>query len=428
MSDEEESASSFRLHPSSFRSMFPSVEEIRSHFPALQRVHDGRPVAYFDGPGGTQVARGVADAMNAYLFNHNANTHWAYPSSNETDVILYAARQCAADLLGCTADEIVFGNNMTTITFHLSRTLGRTWSAGDEIVITDLDHHATVAPWRALERDRGVVVRNARFDTTTFQIDYDHLASLVSERTKLIAVGGASNAIGTINDLARVRAIARKANARFFVDAVHLVPHELVDVRELGCDFLACSSYKFYGPHAGILFARRELLETLPFPQLDPAPDTAPECAETGTQNHEGIAGIAATISFLASLGGSGGTRREQLQKTFAVLHDRGRDLVTVLWNGLKSIDGVRLYGVDPAQPRTPTVAFTVDGYAADTVARRLADAAIFASHGDFYAMTCIECLGVEAVVRAGCACYTTMEEVERLVAVVRDLAAARSS
>lgn len=408
--------------------MFASVDDIRSHFPALQRTHNGRPVAYFDGPGGTQVARGVADAMNAYLFEHNANTHWAYPSSHETDVILYASRQCAADLLGCVADEVVFGNNMTTLTFHLSRTLGRTWSAGDEIVITDLDHHANVAPWRALATERGVIVRSARFSTETYQVDYDHLESLVGPRTKLIAIGGASNALGTINDLARVKAIARAANALFFVDAVHLVPHELVDVRELGCDFLACSSYKFYGPHAGILFARRELLETLPFPKLDPSPDTVPERAETGTQNHEGIAGIAATVGFLASLAGSGGTRRERLQQTFAMLHERGRELVTALWKGLEPIDGVRLYGVDPEGRRTPTVAFTIDGYDAETVSRRLAEAAIFASHGDFYAMTCIERLGVEAVVRAGCACYTTQEEVERLIAAVRDLAKARPS
>jgi cysteine desulfurase family protein (TIGR01976 family) len=408
--------------------MAASTDEIRAHFPALQRVHNGRPVAYFDGPGGTQVARGVADAMNLYLFNHNANTHWAYPSSNETDAILYAARQCAADFLGATPDEIVFGNNMSTLTFHLSRTLGRTWSAGDEVIVTDLDHHANVAPWRALEQERGVVVRSARFRTETFQLDYDHLASLVTPRTKLIAVGGASNALGTINDLARVASIAKSAKAMFFVDAVHLAPHELVDVRAIDCDFLACSSYKFYGPHAGILYGRRELLETLPFPKLDPAPDTAPERAETGTQNHEGIAGIAATIEFLASLSGIEGTRRARLESTFAALHARGRELVTALWNGLRAIDGVRLYGPDPTQPRTPTVAFTVDGFDPETVSRRLADAAIFASHGDFYAMTCIECLGVDAVVRAGCACYTTMDEVERLLAAVRDLAASRPS
>jgi cysteine desulfurase family protein (TIGR01976 family) len=408
--------------------MVADTSQIREHFPALQRMHNGRPVAYFDGPGGTQVARAAGEAMTRYLFEHNANTHWAYPSSIETDVILYAARQCAADFLGCVADEIVFGNNMSTITFHLARALGRTWSAGDEVIVTELDHHANVAPWRALERDRGVVVRAARFDTGTFQIDYDHLASLVSSRTKLIAIGGASNAVGTINDLARARTIAQNANALFFVDAVHLAPHELVDVAALRCDFLACSSYKFYGPHAGILYARRDLLETLPFPKLDPAPDTAPERAETGTQNHEGIAGIAATIEWLASLAGPNGTRRERLQRTFAELHERGKELLLAMWKGLSRIDGVTMYGAGPTKPRTPTVAFNVDGFDAETVSRHLADAAIFASHGDFYAMTCIERIGVDAVVRAGCACYTTIEEVERLVSAVRDLAASRPS
>jgi cysteine desulfurase family protein (TIGR01976 family) len=402
--------------------MTATIQQIRSAFPALERVRNGLPVAYFDGPGGTQVPRVVAEAMNAYLFHHNANTHWAYPSSNETDVILYAARQCAADLVGATADEIVFGNNMTTLTFHLSRTLGRTWQAGDEIVITELDHHANVAPWRALERERGVVVRTARFDPRTFQLDDEHLASLVSSRTKLVAVGGASNAVGTINDLARVAAIAKDAGALFFVDAVHLVPHELLDVTSIGCDFLACSSYKFYGPHAGILYARRDLLETLPFPKLEPSPDTAPERAETGTQNHEGIAGIAATIEFLASLGGGEGSRRERLARTYAALHERGHELLVALWNGLASIPSVRLYGVDPSQRRTPTVAFNVEGVDAETVSRHLAEAAVFASHGDFYAMTCIERLGVDAVVRAGCAAYTTLDEVERLVQAVRDL------
>ncbi|MEA2162718.1 MAG: hypothetical protein QOK37_845 [Thermoanaerobaculia bacterium] len=394
-----------------------SVLDIRKHFPALERVHNGKPVAYFDAPGGTQVPRAVAEAMTEYLFHHNANTHWLYPTSEETDAMIERSRQAVADLLNVHPSEVIFGANMTTLTFHLARALGRTWQAGDEVIVTELDHHANVAPWRALEIDRGVVVRSARMIPETAQIDYEHLASLVSPRTKLIAVGAASNAVGTINDLARVRAIASDAGALFFVDAVHLVPHELIDVKTIGCDFLACSSYKFYGPHAGILFARRDLLDTLPFPKLIPAPDTSPDRAETGTQNHEAIAGIMATIDFLAGLACSGGSRRERLERTFAELHARGAAQLRILWDGLTSLPKVHVYGPTPDRPRTPTIAFTIDGIHPDDIARHLASQAMFASNGDFYALTCIERLGCpDGVVRIGCAAYTTDDEVQRLV------------
>jgi cysteine desulfurase family protein (TIGR01976 family) len=379
------------------------MREVRSYFPALDRLHNGHPVAYFDGPGGTQVPRVVANAITDYLFHHNANTHWAYPTSSETDAIIADARVACARFFNATPEEIVFGNNMTTLAFHLARALGRTWRAGDEILITELDHHANVAPWRALEVERGIVVRSARMIRETGQVDYDHLASLAGPRTKLLAIGGASNALGTINDLGRARQIARDAGALLFVDAVHLAPHGRIDVRALDCDFLACSSYKFYGPHAGILYARRALLESLPFPRLDPAPSEGPERAETGTQNQEGIAGIAATIAFLESL-------------DWKALHDEGQRFAARLWNGLSSIRGVRLYGPPPSHPRTPTVSFTVDGMTGEEVSRALAERALFASHGDFYAQTVVERLGVEALVRVGCACYTTEEEVERLL------------
>ena len=400
-----------------------NVEAVRSQFPALARMHNGRPVAYFDAPGGTQVPVPVADAMRDYLFHHNANTHWAYPTSEETDAILAGAREAMADLLNARADEIAFGNNMTTLTFHVARGLGRMWSEGDEVIITELDHHANVAPWRALEIDRGIVVRTAGMICETGQLDYEHLASLVNERTKLIAVGGASNAIGTINDLRRVVKIAKDAGVLTFVDAVHLAPHELVDVQAIGCDFLACSSYKFYGPHAGILYGRHELLDTIPFPKLAPAPDRAPERVETGTQNHEGIAGIAATVDFLASLGGEGGTRRERLTRAYASLHDEARRLVTMLWDGLTSMESVRVYGPPPRQPRTPTVSFVVQGAQCDDVSRALAGHAIFASSGDFYAATVCQRYGIESLVRVGCGVYTTEEEVTRLLEAVSELA-----
>ena len=399
-----------------------NLDAVRAQFPALDRTHAAQPVAYFDAPGGTQVPRVVAEAMTDYLFHHNANTHWAYPTSVETDAILFGARQAVADLLNASPAEIVFGANMTTLTFHLARTLGRTWSEGDEVIVTELDHQANVAPWRALEVDRGIVVKSARLDCDTAQLDYEHLASLVGPRTKLLAVGAASNATGTINDLQRVARIAKEAGALFFVDAVHLVPHELVDVGMLGCDFLACSSYKFYGPHAGILWGRHELLDTLPFPKLAPAPDRAPERVETGTQNHEGIAGIGATVDFLASLGGDHGTRRERLIRAFGWLHAEGQRLVRILWDGLSAAPGVRIYGPPPTQLRTPTVSFTVAGMAAEDVAGALAGRGLFCSSGDFYATTVCERYEIEALLRVGCACYTTEEEVRRLIEAVSTL------
>lgn len=399
-----------------------TTQEIRSHFPALERRHNGHPVAYFDAPGGTQVPREVAAAMTEYLLEHNANTHWSYPTSAETDAIIAGARQAAADFLNCSPREVVFGNNMTTIAFHLSRALGRTWKSGDEVIVTDLDHHANVAPWRALERDFGIVVRSARLSADMAQVDYGHLDELVTKKTRLIAIGGASNAVGTVNDLARAAAIAHSAGALLFVDAVHLAPHELVDVTKIDCDFLACSSYKFYGPHAGILFARQALLEALPFPKLAPAPDTAPDRAETGTQNHEAIAGIRATIDFLAAIAGDGGTRRERLERTFDALHRQGDRFARTLWEGLGAIKGVTLFGPDPSKPRTPTVAFTHARFPAEEVCRRLVERGLFASHGDFYAATVVEQLGVEGLVRVGCACYTSDEEVARLIEAVASL------
>lgn len=398
-----------------------NIDEIRSHFPALQRTHNGHPVAYFDAPGGTQVPRVVADAMSDYLLHHNANTHWAYPTSEETDAIIAGARQAAADLLNARPDEIVFGNNMTTLTFHLSRTLGRMWNEGDEIIVTELDHHANIAPWQALAVDRGVVLRTAAMICETGQLDYEHLASLVSDKTKLIAVGGASNAIGTINDLRRVVKIAKDAGVLTFVDAVHFTPHELVDVMEIGCDFLACSSYKFYGPHAGILYGRHELLDTFPFPKLAPSPDYAPDRAETGTQNHEGIAGILATIDFMAGVRPAA-SRRESLKGFYRYVHEEGLRLLTMMWDGLTALPNVRVYGPLPSQPRTPTLSFVVEGMNCDDVSRALATKGLFVSSGDFYAATVCQRYEVESLVRVGCACYTSEDEVRRLLDAVAAL------
>jgi len=404
-----------------------SPSEIRSHFPALERRYADYSVAYFDGPGGTQVPRPVAEAMIDYLYHHNANTHWGYPTSEETDAAIASARAALADFLNAQPDEIAFGANMTTLAFHLSRALAPQFSPGDEILITELDHHANVAPWRILERERGVVLRVAKLLPDAGQLDWDDFARQLNARTKLVAIGAASNALGTITDVRRVAGMAQALGARVFVDAVHYAPHILTDVRALNCDFLACSAYKFYGPHIGVLFGKRELLQSLEFPKLQPAPDTAPERVETGTQNHEGIVGAAATVNFLASLS-AGANRREQLRTTYAALHARAQILAGQLWEGLSQIEGVRLYGPPTSFPRTPTISFTVQGVTSTLVAQKLARLGIFVSHGDFYAATVIERLGLspEGLVRAGCACYTTIEEVLRLVEGVRAIASER--
>ncbi len=399
------------------------IETIRAQFPALTRMHNGFPVAYFDGPGGTQVPRRVAEAMVDYLYHHNANTHWNYPSSAETDEMLHAAREAAADLLNAGVREVVFGNNMTTLTFHLARALGRGWGAGDEIVVTELDHQANVAPWRALERERGVSIRVARMDPARGVLDWDHLASLVTPRTRLLAIGAASNALGTISDIQAGVRLARAVGALVFVDAVHYAAHAVIDVQAWDCDFLACSPYKFYGPHTGILFGRESLLAALDVPKLDPAPDEAPERLETGTQNHEGIVGAGAAVEFLASLG-TGVTRRERLVSSLTELHRRGDALFATLWNGLGEIPGVTCFGLPPGEFRTPTLSFVLRGRHPSEIARHLATRGVFVSDGDFYATTVIERIGQagEGVVRVGCACYTTEEEVHRLVKGVREL------
>ena len=396
----------------------------RRDFPALDRKHEGTPVAYFDGPGGTQVPRQVVDAMSDYLYHHNANTHWSYPTSAETDEALEAARVALADFVNGDATEIAFGLNMTTLTFHLARGLGARWGEGDEVVVTELDHHGNVAPWTRLASERGVTVRTVRMDPATGTLDWADLEAAITPRTKLLAIGAASNALGTITDVAAAARLAKAYGALVFVDAVHYAPHALVDVKALGCDFLACSAYKFYGPHVGVLWGRRDLVASLDVPKLIPAPETSPERLETGTQNHEGIVGAATAVDYLAALG-SGSTRRERLVSAFAMLHEHGTALQARMWEGLSAIRGVRLYGRPPGHPRTPTISFVVDGMVSDDIARALARRAVFVSNGDFYATTVIERLGhaADGVVRAGCACYTTADEVDRLIAAVADIA-----
>ena len=399
------------------------TSEIRRHFPALERVHNGYPVAYFDGPGGTQVPRYVVERMSDYLYHHNANTHWAYPTSAETDAAIEYAREVCADFLNASPAEIAFGANMTTLTYHLSRALGQRFSAGDEIVVTELDHHANVDPWRWLAVERGVTIRTVRMDTATGKLVEEDLERFIGPKTRVVAVGAASNALGTINDLPKVVEMGHSVGALVFVDAVHYVPHAVLDVRKLDCDFVGMSAYKFYGPHVGVMFAKRELLEQIDFPKLEPAPDYAPENAETGTQNQEGMVGAAAAVDYLASLGGRA-TRRESLVSVFSEVHSRSLRLFERLWSALSSMPRVTVYGPPPGSPRTATLAFTIEGCASTDAARQLAAKGLFLSHGDFYAATVVKRLGLEpeGLIRAGCACYTTEEEIDRLIEAVSEL------
>ena len=398
-----------------------SVNAIRAHFPALARRHRGQRVAYFDGPGGTQVPKQVAEAMGDYLLHHNANTHWNYPTSAETDAAIAGARQAFADFFNASPREIVFGNNMTTLTFHVSRALGRNWGPGDEVVVTELDHHGNVAPWRALAQELPLVIRTVGFDPKSGELALHQLERAITSRTRLVAVGAASNALGTITPVAEIARLAHARGALCFVDAVHFAAHAVIDVKQLDCDFLVCSPYKFYGPHAGVLYGRAKVMAALDAPKLDPAPDEIPDRLETGTQNHEGIVGSGAAVDFLASLA-PGRTRRERLVRAMNGLHARGAALSTRLWEGLRSIDAVTCFGPPPTRPRTPTLSFIVRGASSKALALALAQRGVFVSNGNFYAAGVVQRLGQTrgGLVRAGCACYTTEEEIDRLIAGVR--------
>lgn len=410
------------MNPPSATGLLP-VEIIREHFPALARQHNGQPVAYFDSPGGTQVPRKVVDAMADYLLHHNANTHWNYPTSAETDAALAKARAAFADFFNATPREVVFGNNMTSLTFHVSRALGRQWGPGDEIVVTELDHQANVSPWRALEKERGVTIRSVPFDPATGELVPGELERVVTTKTKLVAIGAASNALGTISPVREIARLAHAHGALCYVDGVHFAAHRVIDVQEMRCDFLACSPYKFYGPHTGVLFARAEIMAAIDVPKVAPATNEIPERMETGTQNHEGIVGAGAAVNFLASLA-AGATRRERLVNAMSGLHERGDALLAQLWNGLAGIKKVRSYGPPPGRPRTPTVSFVVAQRPSTEVAKVLVGHGLFVSNGGFYATGVVNQLGhaKDGLVRVGCACYTTADEVDRLIQAIRSL------
>ncbi|HKP75344.1 MAG TPA: cysteine desulfurase-like protein [Longimicrobiaceae bacterium] len=406
------------------------AERVRRDFPVFEREIAGKPIAFFDGPAGSQVPRLVARAMYDYLTLHNANTVGQFATSQETDEIIAGARRAMADFVGGAADEMVFGANMTTLTFHLSRSLGRAFAPGDEVIVTQLDHQANVAPWRRMAEDVGMEVRVVPFDPETLQLDYAALEAAIGPRTRLVAIGAASNAVGTINDVRRVADLAHAARALAFVDAVHYAPHHRIDVAALGADFLVCSTYKFFGPHAGVLWGRRELLERFTPYKVPPASDAPPDRWETGTQSHEAMAATAAAVDWIASLGGEGpGGRRGALDRAFEAMHAHESRLFRCLEDGLRQIEGVRFFGAARGRPRTPTAAFVVDGVTPQEVARRLGTEGVFVWNGDFYATTVCDTLGLSGcggLVRAGVAPYTTDDDVRRLIDGVARIAAGR--
>jgi cysteine desulfurase family protein (TIGR01976 family) len=407
------------------------AERVRPHFPALQRTIRDLPVAYFDGPGGTQVPQSVADAVSGYLLHTNANDGWAYRSSIETTAALDAARAKAAAFLGAaTPEAVLFGANMTTLTFHIARAFGRSLVPGDEILVTELDHHADIDPWRALERDYGAVVKFVPLLDSKPQLDLQAYERLLSPRTRLVAVGLSSNAFGTINPVARMASAARAHGALVFVDAVHAAAHGVLDVGALGADMLAFSAYKVYGPHVGVAYVREDLLERLDFPKLAPQRATGHKRGESGTLHHEGIVGTAAALDFLAGL--SDGAAEDPRGRLAATMHRAASEEDAVfrgLLEGLRALPHVTLYEPPAGVPRHPTISFSIAGWDAAEVSQRLSDEhALFVSHGDFYATTAVgkiapETLAHSGVVRAGVGLYSTAAEAARLVAALDSLA-----
>ena len=402
------------------------IEQCRQQFPALARTVNGSPAIFLDGPAGTQVPQRVIDAMVRYLSHCNANHGGLFPTSMESDLMLAEAHRALADLLGVEdSDEVAFGPNMTSLTFALARSLARNWSAGDEIVVTRLDHDANVSPWVLAAEDAGVKVHFVGLRSDDYTLDLEDLQSKLSEKTRLVAVGCASNASGGINPVQDICRWAHDAGSLVFLDAVHYAPHRLIDVPAWDCDFLACSTYKFFGPHVGVCWGRRELLEELTAYKVRPADNALPDKWMTGTQNHEGIAGALAAVNYLADLGcqlkgEEDLARRTALQTTFAAIKQYETELARQLLEGLNAIKEIKVWGisdVDRLGERVPTVSITHDNLTAAQLAERLGQQGIFAWHGNYYALEFTESLGLEpdGMLRIGLVHYNTAEEVERL-------------
>jgi len=405
---------------------------VREQFPSLKLKVNGHTAAFLDGPAGTQVPWMVMDSIHNYLMSANANTYGAFATSQRTNEIILRAREAMADLFHCDASEVVFGQNMTTITFALARAIGRELKPGDEIIVTTLDHDANVAPWRELE-EKGVIVQQVDICEEDCTLDMQDLKRKLSSKTKLVAVGYASNMVGTINPVADITKMAHDAGALMFIDAVHYAPHGLIDVKALDCDFLACSPYKFFGPHMGTLYGKREHLERFKPYKVRPATNTSPECWETGTQVQELIAGIAAAVEYLVQVGRrcdpSMDSRREALQAAYAATHRYETGLLARLLDGLQTIPGVRIFGItDPQrfEERCSTVSFRLGDHNPTKIAAFLGERGIFTWDGNFYALNLSERLGVEhfgGVLRVGLVHYNTEDEVGRLLAALREFA-----
>jgi cysteine desulfurase family protein (TIGR01976 family) len=408
---------------------------VRSQFPALAQTVTGPsakyPAVFLDGPGGTQVPRRVIDAIADYLSRNNANTGGAYETSRNTDRMIADARSAMADFLNCDSDEIVFGANMTTLTFAMSRALGRELGPGDEIVLTLLDHDANFSPWKALE-EKGVLIRTVKFNESDCTLDLQDLASKIGNRTKLVAVGYASNAVGTINNVAEVVRLARQAGALTYIDAVHYAPHGPIDVRALDCDFLACSTYKFFGPHMGVLYGKRQHLKKFRPYKVRPNTNDIPNCWEWGTLNHECIAGIKACVDYWEELGRrvhpAATTRRGAILAAHEAIHEHERQMMEKMIAGLKAIPGLKLYGIsEPArfENRCATFVVRIEGHTPLELATKLGERGFFTWDGNYYAMNLTEQLDVERLggfLRIGLVHYNTMEEVERLLGALREI------
>ncbi len=404
---------------------------LRQQFPALRRELAGQPVIYLDGPAGTQVPQRVIDAIGQYLSRQNANHGGSFVTSRESDALLDQTHRAVADLLGVSdPDTVFFGPNMTTLTLAFSRALSHTWRAGDEVLVTRLDHDANVTPWVLAALDRGATVKFVDIHPEECTLNLDDLRSKLSDRTRLVAVGCASNAVGTINPVADICRWARDAGALTFLDAVHFAPHASIDVTAWGADFLVCSAYKFFGPHVGVMWGRREWLESLPAYKVRPAPDRLPGKWMTGTQNHEGIAGVLAAIDYLADLGRLAAgqpdlDRRSALIQSLAAIGCHERELGARLLRGLSEIPGVCVWGItdpDRIDQRLPTVSITHARLRPAQLAELLGRQGIFVWHGNYYALQLTETLGLEpdGMVRLGLVHYNTAEEVDRLLAALR--------